>query len=99
MCLALPGKILEIDGLLAQVDFFGVTKEVRLDIVDAPVSIGDYILNHVGFAIRRIPDEDVQETLALFEELLGAVDAEELMSVYIGQHHETSKGGESDGGR
>ncbi len=32
--------------------------------------IGDYVLNHVGFAIRRIPPEDVQTTLALYEELL-----------------------------
>ena len=98
MCLGLPGKILEIDGLLAQVDFFGVTKEVRLDIVDEPVSIGDYILNHVGFAIRRIPEEEVEETLTLFEEMMGAVDAEELMLVDIGQYHKTSKEGESDGG-
>ena len=32
---------------------------------------GDYVLNHVGYAIRRIPAEDIGETLALYESLLG----------------------------
>lgn len=34
------------------------------------MSVGDYVLNHVGFAIRRIPEEEVQETLVLYEQLL-----------------------------
>jgi hydrogenase expression/formation protein HypC len=70
MCLGVPGKVLAIDGLNATVDFFGVRKELRLDIVDEPVQVGDYVLNHVGFAIRRIPPEEVQETLALFDQIL-----------------------------
>jgi hydrogenase expression/formation protein HypC len=70
MCLGVPGKVLAIDGLNATVDFFGVKKELRLDIVDEPVQIGDYVLNHVGFAIRRIPPDEVQETLALFDQIL-----------------------------
>jgi hydrogenase expression/formation protein HypC len=72
MCLGVPGKVLAIDGLTATVDFFGVRKELRLDIVDEPVQVGDYVLNHVGYAIRRIPPEEVQETLALFDQLLAA---------------------------
>jgi hydrogenase expression/formation protein HypC len=70
MCLGVPGRIVEIQGPLATVDFWGVRRQVRLDLVDAPVSVGDYILNHVGFAIRRIPEEDIEGTLALYEELL-----------------------------
>jgi hydrogenase expression/formation protein HypC len=70
MCLGVPGKVVAIDGMNATVDFFGVRKELRLDIVDEPVSIGDYVLNHVGFAIRRIPPDEVQETLALFDQIL-----------------------------
>ncbi len=72
MCLGVPGRVIAIDGLSATVDFFGVRKELRLDIVDEPVQVGDYVLNHVGFAIRRIPPEEVQETLALFDEVLRA---------------------------
>ncbi len=70
MCLGVVGQVVEVDGMVALVDFFGVKKKVRLDIVDVPVESGDYILNHVGFAIRRIPEEDVQETLAFYEELI-----------------------------
>lgn len=79
MCLGVPGRVLEIDGLEATVDFFGVKKLLRLDIVDAPVSVGDYVLNHVGFAIRRIPPSEVQETLALFEEVLKGAGEGDLM--------------------
>ena len=70
MCLGVAGKVIAVDGMVALVDFFGVKKKVRLDIVDEPVKPGDYILNHVGFAIKRIPDEEVAATLAFYEELL-----------------------------
>ena len=80
MCLGVPGKVLAIDGLEATVDFFGVKKTLRLDIVDEPVSVGDYVLNHVGFAIRRIPAEEVQETLALFEQVLKDAGGGDLMA-------------------
>jgi hydrogenase expression/formation protein HypC len=70
MCLGVPGRVLRVEGELAEVDFFGVRRAVRLEVVDAPVAPGDYILNHVGFAIRRIPAEEIGETLALYESLL-----------------------------
>jgi hydrogenase expression/formation protein HypC len=70
MCLGVPGRVLEIEGSVATVDFWGVKRHVFLDIVDEPVAIGDYILNHVGFAIRRIPTEAIEETLAMYEQLM-----------------------------
>jgi hydrogenase expression/formation protein HypC len=84
MCLGVPGKILAIDGLEATVDFFGVRKVLRLDIVDEPVEVGDFVLNHVGFAIRRIPAEEVKETLALFDQILEVSGArEDLMQLDV----------------
>jgi hydrogenase expression/formation protein HypC len=59
-----------VDELSALVDFWGVRRRVRLDLVDEPVHPGDYILNHVGFAIRRIVPDDVTTTLALYEQLV-----------------------------
>ena len=76
MCLGVPGKVIEVHDSVALVDFWGVRKEVRLDIVDENVSPGDYILNHVGFAIRRIPPESVAETLALYDALLEGDDTD-----------------------
>ena len=70
MCLGVPGRIVEVSGGTAIVDFFGVQRSVRLELVDQPVAPGDYVLNHVGYAIRRIPDDDVAGTLALYEQLL-----------------------------
>ena len=74
MCLGVPGKIVEIRGSLATVDFWGVRRQVNLDIVDEPVKVGDYILNHVGFAIRRIPEESIAETLSLYETLMAEAE-------------------------
>ena len=55
MCLGVPGKVVSVEGQVALVDFFGVRRETRLDVIDEPVGPGDYVLNHVGFAIRKIP--------------------------------------------
>lgn len=82
MCLGVPGRIVEIHDSMATVDFWGVRRQVCLDIVDEPVTVGDYILNHVGFAIRRIPAESIRETLALYEELM-AEDAGDVMAADV----------------
>ena len=83
MCLGVPGRIVSVDGDVADVDFWGVKRQVRLELVNEPVSPGDYILNHVGFAIRRIPEEDIAGTLALYEELLESAAAEDLMAADV----------------
>jgi hydrogenase expression/formation protein HypC len=72
-----------IDGFVATVDFWGVRREVRLEVVDEPVQPGDYILNHVGYAIRRIPEGEIDATLALYEELLRRADEEDLMAADV----------------
>ena len=49
----------------------------------APVDPGDFTLNHVGFAIRRIPPEEAAETLALYDELLRLADDQDLMTADV----------------
>jgi hydrogenase expression/formation protein HypC len=83
MCLGVPGKVVAVDGNVATVDFWGVRRQVLLDVVDEPVAVGDYVLNHVGYAIRRIPDDEVGETLALFEQLLAHDEATDLMAADV----------------
>ena len=82
MCLGVPGRVVSISDDVALVDFWGVKREVRLDIVDHAVAPGDYVLNHVGFAIRRIPEEEIADTLCIYEELLGAAD-DDLMAADV----------------
>ena len=84
MCLGVPGKVVSVDGSIAVVDFWGVKKQIQLDVVDQPVAPGDYILNHVGYAIRRIPQEEIEATLALYEELLRhAASEDDLMAADV----------------
>ena len=83
MCLGVPGRVVSIDGDVAIVDFWGVEKPIRLDVVDAPVVPGDYVLNHVGFAIRRIPASEIGETLELYDELLRRADVNDLMAADV----------------
>jgi hydrogenase expression/formation protein HypC len=82
MCLGVPGRVIEIDGLAANVDFWGVKRRVRLETVDEPVGVGDYLLVHVGFAIRRIPQEQIEETLELYNLLIVAAN-QDLMAADI----------------
>ena len=76
MCLAVPTKVLSVDGNLAMVDVQGVRARVRLDALGEEVRIGDYLLVHAGFAIRRLDPEDAAETLALFDELFALAAAD-----------------------
>ena len=83
MCLGVPGRILTVEGEIATVDFFGIRRQVRLDVVDQPVAPGDYILNHVGFAIRRSPQEEIAETLVLYEQLMAEASKDDLMAADV----------------
>ena len=78
MCLAVPGKVLEIwekDGTrMANVDFGGVDKEVCLEFVP-DIEVGEYTIVHVGFALQRLDEKSALETLALFRQM-GEMDME-----------------------
>lgn len=82
MCLGVPGQIVEIadrEAGLATVDISGVRRSVSVALVDepgAPVTEGDWVLVHVGFALARIDEEAAAETLELLRR--GAELAREL---------------------
>ena len=95
MCLGVPGEIQEIDGHEAIADFWGVERRVRLDIVGDAVEEGDYILNHVGYAIRKIPENEVEETMELFETMLDA-DPEDMLTDDVMDELEANSGAPAD---
>ncbi|MFT0899217.1 HypC/HybG/HupF family hydrogenase formation chaperone [Candidatus Methanoprimaticola sp. MG2] len=68
MCLAIPGKIVNIDGNMGDIDFGGVTRKANLSMVDAEV--GEWAVVHAGFAIQIMDEEDAQETIRLWNEVL-----------------------------
>ena len=69
MCLAIPGKVVEMRENLAKVDFGGVKREVDLSLLES-VSVGDYVIVHVGFAIQKLDEEQAKESLKIWEEIL-----------------------------
>ena len=94
MCLGVPGFVVEVRGNVALVDFFGAYRNVRLELVDQPVAPGDYILNHVGYAIRRIPEEDIQGTLAMYRQLLREADDDLMAADVRGELKATAEQGD-----
>jgi hydrogenase expression/formation protein HypC len=70
MCLAIPGKVVSIDGNIAVIDFGGVQRETNISLVE--VKPGDYVIVHAGFAIQTVDELDAMETIKLWEELLAS---------------------------
>ncbi|NIO00816.1 MAG: HypC/HybG/HupF family hydrogenase formation chaperone [Candidatus Latescibacteria bacterium] len=73
MCLAVPGKVLEIHGSdpilrTARVSFGGIVKKVNLAYVPE-VRVGDYVIVHVGFAISRLDEKEAMEVFSYLEEM------------------------------
>jgi len=73
MCLAVPGKVLSIDGedqftRRGRVSFGGVVKEVSLAYVPEVV-VGDYVVVHVGFAISKVDEEEANKTLEYLRQM------------------------------
>ncbi len=71
MCLAVPGRVTEINGLRARVDYGGgLFREAGLDMLP-DAKVGDYVLVHAGYAISRLDEAEAQETLKLIREMGG----------------------------
>lgn len=68
MCLAVPLKIIEIDGKNAVGESMGMQRKLRVDFIPEP-KIGDYVIVHAGFAIERLPEEQALEDIAAWEEI------------------------------
>lgn len=72
MCLAVPGKVLEIDSnsqpLMGKVSFGGIQKQICLEWLP-DVKVGEYVIVHVGFAISKVDEKEALETLEMFRQI------------------------------
>ena len=68
MCLAVPLKLIEIDGKNAVGESMGMQRKLRVDFIPEP-KIGDYVIVHAGFAIERLPEEQALEDIEAWEEI------------------------------
>lgn len=67
MCVAVPGKVIELSGYNAKVDFNGNSINVNIGLVKA--GVGDYVLVHAGCAIEVLKRERAEELLELLKDL------------------------------
>ncbi|MHC1581265.1 HypC/HybG/HupF family hydrogenase formation chaperone [Methanopyrus sp.] len=75
MCLAIPGRIVELEGNRAIVDFGGVRQEVDVSLLE-DVKEGDWVIVHTGFAIQKLSEEEARASLEVWEEVLKHVEEE-----------------------
>jgi hydrogenase expression/formation protein HypC len=69
MCLAVVGRIEEIDGEMASAEILGVRRQISIILVPE-VQIGDYVMIHAGFAINQMEEKDAHETESIIKEVL-----------------------------
>lgn len=72
MCLAIPLKIVELDGVHAVGEAMGMRREMRVDFIDEP-KLGEYVIVHAGFAIERLGQQQALEDLEAWEEVADAI--------------------------
>ena len=77
MCLAVPVKILEIDGQKALVELGGLARQASIMLVP-DTQVGDYVLLHAGFAIQKLDEKEAEETIRLFAELAEGMKPSEI---------------------
>jgi hydrogenase expression/formation protein HypC len=68
MCLAVPVKVVSIQGDEAEVEIGGVERRVSI-VLTPEVKVGDYVLLHTGYAITIVDEVEAQETLKLFDQI------------------------------
>jgi len=70
MCVAIPAKILSIDGETARIELAGAQREASLALLE-DAAVGDWVIVHAGFAIEKITEEDAQQTFEMLREIMG----------------------------
>lgn len=76
MCIAAPAQIVEIKDNVATVDFGGVRQQAKLDLV-SDVDVGRYVWSYSGYAIEVLSNQEAQESLEAWDELLQILDEED----------------------
>jgi len=68
MCLAVPLKLIEINGNTAVGEAMGMKRSVRIDFIKEP-AVGDFVMVHAGFAIEKLGEQQALEDIEAWEEL------------------------------
>jgi hydrogenase expression/formation protein HypC len=71
MCLAVPARIVTIEGAMAQAEMGGITRQVSV-LFTPEVKVGDYVVLHAGYAISIMDEQEAEATFRLLEEVMGS---------------------------
>ncbi len=75
MCLAIPMRVIHIDGFEAVCEARGIERHVSLFLLQwEPVAVGDYVMVHVGYAIQRMSEDQARSSWEMFDLLLDEPD-------------------------
>jgi len=72
MCLAYPGKVIQLNGDFAKVDFGEGTVKNGVNVSLVEAKIGDFVLVHAGYAIQKVDEAEARQTLKYWQEILAA---------------------------
>jgi hydrogenase expression/formation protein HypC len=75
MCLAVPGRIVSVDGMTARIDFCGVEQMVLIDLLP-DLQAGEYVLVHAGFAIQRLEHSEAVEIFKQLDEAANEMEVD-----------------------
>ncbi len=77
MCLGIPMKILEIDQFMARCEAKGIERDVSLFMLqDEPISVGEYVVVHVGYAIQKVSEAEAVTAWQIYDEMLSLEDSQ-----------------------
>lgn len=75
MCLAVPMKVMEIDGFNARCEAKGVQRDVSLFMMQGEdVAPGDFVMVHVGYAIQKVSEQEAQSSWEVFDQIIDAME-------------------------
>ncbi len=84
MCLGVPGLVTHVEGGVATLDVMGTVRTARCDLLEQPVSVGQFVLHQLGFVTGVLDEEEAKETLKLFEQVFESIGEKVTSPVALG---------------
>jgi hydrogenase expression/formation protein HypC len=73
LCLAVPAKVVKIEGDHAEVEIGGIRREASIALLSGEgIAVGDYVLIHTGYAISKVDEEEARAILATWRQVMEA---------------------------
>jgi hydrogenase expression/formation protein HypC len=84
-------RITSVENHRACCEARGIRREIRLDLLDCPVVVGDYVLIHAGYALQVMTEADAQATWGLFDQIASTLDHADAENQYAHSFGDASK--------